>query len=279
MSIETEQKIEQAITNVKPFSQVIQKVNRMIDSAETDSREIASIIKQDPLLAARLLSIANSPFYGMSGKINDIESVCVILGNNIIKNILLSAGALESFPATAERKSIWSHSLKVATVAEFLEKQTQQDQSKAYIVGLLHDVGKFILLDTYPEYHSLIEAEHSMECGSIDEENKLLGISHAQVGAKIIDKWNLPEDIQKLIETHHQPSESVNSPAATLLSLADSICYQLEAGLSESVVLNNINNDYLVKIGADKKTLQAMLPEIKQKIAILDGMFDNIDEH
>ncbi len=277
MSAETEQKIEQAIANVKPFSQVIQKAISIIDSAKTDNREIAGVLKQEPLLAARLLSIANSPFYGMSGKIDDIESASVILGNNIIRNILLSAGALESFPATAERKNIWSHSLKVATVAEFLEKQTQQDQGKAYIVGLLHDVGKFILLDTFPEYHSLIEAENSMECDSIDEETKLLGISHALVGAKIIGKWNLPEDIQELIETHHQPSELVNSSAAALLSLADSICYQLEADLPEADILKNINNDYLVKLGSDKKTLQTMLPEIKQKMSMLDGMFDNID--
>ena len=277
MSIQANKKIDDAISNIKSFSKIIQQAIGMVDSNDKDSREIASVLKRDPLLSARLLSIANSPFYGMSGKVDDIESACVILGNNIIRNILISAGALDSFPATVERKKIWSHSLEVATVSEYLAKELHQDQGRAYMVGLLHDVGKFILLDSYPEHKSVIEAEHIIDSVSaIEKEMNVMGINHAQAGEKITSIWNLPGEIQELIGKHHNPEEYVESSESALLSLADDMCHLIESDIPENEIVNSVNNNYLKKLGANRKGIEALLPEMKSKILRLDGVFDHL---
>lgn len=277
MSSQAEQKVKDAISQVKPFSHIIQEAISLIDSAKADSKKIASVLKQDLLLAARLLSIANSPFYGMCRKVDDIENAYVILGNNIIRNILISAGALDSFPVTDERNKIWYHSLEVATVSEYLAKKVDLEHGRAYMVGLLHDVGKFILLDAYPEHQSIIQANHTMSSGSsIEEEMNLMGINHAQAGATVIGVWNLPEEMQLLVEKHHYPAISENSKELTILQLADDICYMLGMKLSDDDLLNELKNDYFSNLQLTRDELINMIPDIREKLLSLDGVFEKI---
>lgn len=278
MEQQVEQKIKDGLSQVRPFPHVVQSAIKLIDSGSSDTRDLADVINKDPILSARLLSLANSPFYGMSKKITEVENACVILGNNIIRNILFSAGAMQCFPVTEERKKIWSHSIEVATVAQLLAEKLNQSPTKAYMSGLLHDVGKFLLLDLFPEYQILIVSGDYMNYEkSIDKEAIEIGIDHAQAGAKIIEIWNLPEEIRTIVEKHHSPLDAVDLFSCSLLSLADEICHKLEKDNSDDDLVKSLKDDVLNVLFKDKKIIKDMLPEIKQKISSLDGMLEQLE--
>lgn len=274
---EAEQKIIEGMEHVKPFPHYVQEAINLIDSDDSDNHQIANIIKQDPILAARILSLANSPFFGMSGKIEDIETSCVILGSNIIKNLLVSVGALGCFPTTEQRTKIWSHSIEVASISELLASKLNQSESKAYISGLLHDVGKFLLIDAFPEHQSMIEASHPADNNnSLEEETKIMGANHAQTGAKIIGVWKLPKDIQNIVEMHHNPIEADDYATCSLLNLADELCHKLEMNISDEEILSGLKNENIELLDVDSQALSNMLPDIKQKIGSLEGMLEQL---
>lgn len=277
MLTETVQKINEGMENIKPFPHHVQEAISLIDSDDSDNHQIANVIKQDPILAARMLSLANSPFFGMSGKVEDIETSCVILGSNIIKNLLVSVGALGCFPATDQRTKIWSHSIEVASVSELLASKLNQSESKAYIAGLLHDVGKFLLIDAFPEHQSMIEASHPADNNnSLEEETKIMGTNHAQAGEKIIGVWKLPKDIQNIVEMHHNPIEADDYATCSLLNLADELCHKLEMNISDEELLSGIKNENIELLDIDSQALSNMLPDIKQKIGSLEGMLEQL---
>lgn len=276
MDTEIVKKINEGMEQIKPFPHYVQEAICLIDSDDSDNHQIANVIKQDPILAVRMLSLANSSFFGMSGKVKDIETSCVILGSNIIKNLLVSVGALGCFPATDQRTKIWGHSIEVASVSELLASKLNQSESKAYIAGLLHDVGKFLLIDAFPEHQSMIEASHPADINSLEEENKIMGANHAQAGAKIIGVWKLPKDIQDIVEMHHNPIEADDYATCSLLNLADELCHKLEMNISDEEILSGLINENIELLDIDSQAISNILPAIKQKIGSLEGMLEQL---
>lgn len=277
MKKEIEQRVNEGISHIKPFPHLVQEAMNLIDSDDSDNHVLANIIGQDPILTTRILSLANSSFYGMSRKVEDIETANAILGNNVIRNILVSAGALECFPVTEQRKQIWIHSIEVASVSELLADKFNQPKETAYMAGLLHDVGKFLLLDLFPEYKAVIDIEQTNEFElSLEEEIKIMGLNHALVGAKIIKVWNLPQWLEKVIVMHDEPAESDDYAACCLLYLADEICHKLESGMSDDDLLKSLNFENAALINISVQDLKEVLPEIKDKISSLDGLLEQL---
>jgi len=277
MTKETEQKINERMDHVKPFPHYVREAINLIDSDDSDNILVAKIIKQDPILSARILSIANSPFYGMSGKVEDVETSCVILGSNVIKNLLISVGALGCYPATDQRTKIWAHSIEVASISELLANRLNQSESKAYIAGLLHDVGKFLLIDTFPEHQSMIEESHPVNNNdSLEEEIKIMGTNHAQTGSKIIGVWNLPKDIQNIVEMHHDPANADDYVMCSLISLADELCHMLEMKVPDEDILSELNSESIALLDLEPRDILSMLPIAKERIGLLEGMLENL---
>ena len=269
--------INDGLSKIRPFPSIVHSALDLIDKSDCDAGLLSDVLKKDPVLSARLLSIANSPFYGVQKEIADVESACVILGHNIIRTILVSAAALESFPVTKVRKNIWTHSLEVATVSQLIAKKIKAEGDKAYLAGLLHDVGKFLLIDLFPDKTELIESYTSEKCESkLEDKDGFLSINHAELGSKIIAAWKLHVELQDLIENHHSPLESENPVLCSILNLSDDICHQLSKGLDDNVLVSSLEEKYLNALNVEKSGVADMLSDIKIKISELDGAVEKL---
>jgi len=270
-----EQKINDGISKIRPFSEVVQCAIGLIDSNICDNKHLATILKRDPILSARLLSLANSPFYGLNRKIGGIENACIILGNNVIRNMLVSVGALQCFPITKKRNQIWTHSIEVAATSEILADMSHQSVGMVYMAGLLHDIGKFLLLDLFPEQQEEIGTFQSIYTeNAIEEEIKYFGINHAQVGAKIIEVWNLPKEIQSIVEMHHYPNKASQPETCCIISLADEICIKLKMELPDSEILGILDNNNIDYPNIKPQQIENTLPDIKSKIESIHGTLE-----
>lgn len=200
---------------------VIQKLISLTNNDKSTFKEIIDELKKDQGLVGKVLKIVNSPFYGIRKEITSVERSAVLLGMNTIKNIALAAFSFELFNKNlsvygTSPKKLWLHSFLVARICEELESLIGfDDKGGLYLAGLMHDLGKIVLVDFL-----------TTQISSVEEEAKLLGINHAEVSAIILQKWNISDKIVDAVREHHLKSDDLYKKCvyyANLLSKSEDI--------------------------------------------------------
>lgn len=208
------------------------KLNQLLDNENSTAEDIAKIISTDQALAAKVLKIANSAFYGRTSQVVKIGEAVVIIGLTNIKNIIFSI-FLEQFYGQKNDNSelltdLWKHSLSTALMAsKIMERINPENKETAYTAGLLHDIGELILIKNEREiYQNLLEEIKTEETlPRIVIEESMIGFSHADLGAALARKWNLPRQIRNGIFFHHRIEDSeLENIIALVVYIADLLC-------------------------------------------------------
>ena len=176
--------------------------------------QLAEKIGQDPPMVAHILRIINSPFYGMSREIASLREAIVLLGLNRVRDLLFSTCLMNSLPIQNKDFDylfFWHHSLSVANCARLLATHMGSGEDVAFTAGLLHDIGKLVIVLIFPNEYALLAKEPPYL--SINRERQLMGFDHVEIGSKVAQHWNLPWVIQEAIEQHETP------PSTEIISL------------------------------------------------------------
>lgn len=216
--------ILQRISMLPPLPAAIGRLLRLVNDPDGDFQEIARTISLDQTLTVQLLRIANSAFYGFSHQIRTVQQATVILGRHAVRNMALSLAMITlrnrmqtSWPLSPE--VFWRHSMGVACGARLLARTVRgADPEEAFVAGLLHDIGKIILMEhdarTYKRL--LREAEggskplHALEQAAF-------GIDHAGVGLALCQHWNIPDALGAATAAHHgEAAEGLSADARQL---------------------------------------------------------------
>jgi len=175
--------------------------------------DIARQIYMDPALTADLLKIVNSAQYMLSKKVESIAEAVKMVGIRGIKNLLYSYGSQKILGGDApDKKHLWEHSHKAAFFAYNLAKNFRKNRElldDAYLGGILHDMGKIVFSNAHPDFLKKIEKfvkQRKMPASTL--EDLAAGMNHAEIGARIAEKWNFPEDLVASIRYHHDPSSA-----------------------------------------------------------------------
>lgn len=225
------------IKNLPSAPYIILEVNRMLDSPKTSASDLGKIISRDQGLVARILTVANSPLYGIPRRVSTIEFAIVILGFDHIKNIVIGLSMLESFKTKSSpswnRKAFWNHSIITAAAAKRISDDLGYSKSgEAFIAGLLHDLGISVyeryFLDEFNNILSLVEEE---KISYLEAENLTTGMTHQDIGQFLSEKWNLPSSLGDSILHHHKPSEApANKELAAIIHFADYLTQKFMIG-------------------------------------------------
>jgi putative nucleotidyltransferase with HDIG domain len=168
----------------------------------------------DPILTGKILKIANSAYFGMQQKVYSIGHALMIIGLLNIKTVLCQDGLLRLLKARSSTESfmvnsLWEHATLTSVCASHIQSLFDGlDKGTLFTLGLLHDIGKFVLNDLTPTNESAIDPL-SVSVGefTIRDEEKVYGVNHAVVGRLLFDQWGFPEQMGRVIESHHDPSE------------------------------------------------------------------------
>ncbi|MFN0241535.1 MAG: HDOD domain-containing protein [Planctomycetota bacterium] len=199
---------------------VVQQVNTLLQNAETGTREIAHLIAQDPPLAAKVLKIANSSFYGLRVRCISTENASAVLGTKVLRNVVMQAAVIAQFDhlksSGFDLDELWRHSIVTGQVASFLAKRSRRPlgvtADEAYTCGLLHDLGKLVILGSLrAEFLSIMQRANSESLPVQMCEQQKLGFDHSDVGALLALQWGLPPAVCGAIQYHHGPREAVES--------------------------------------------------------------------
>lgn len=187
---------------------VIVKVLSLLDDNSTPFKEISRLISSDQTLSARILRLANSPFYGLPSHVSTIPAAMVMLGAKAVKGLALTSILFEMTDKNA--LGFWEHSLGTATVANIIAKRLEVTKpEEVSTAALLHDIGKVIIKTKLGEdYADLPARVKEKEISILEAELELLGVDHAEVGGWAVGIWGLPEALCEPISCHHDVEKS-----------------------------------------------------------------------
>lgn len=211
---------------------VVQKVQALVAGGTAGTREIAEVIATDAPLAARVLKIANSAFYGLREPCISTGQACTVLGLRVLENVVLQASVLAQYEHLRRHpgfdlNEVWRHSVLTAQACTLLARHARRPlglrPEELYVCGLLHDIGQVVLLDQLgDDYLDVVGAARVLSVPIERVEVQMLGVDHNQVGALVAEHWRLPPEVVQAIRYHHGPRERVQAdPVVSLVAHAN----------------------------------------------------------
>jgi HD-like signal output (HDOD) protein len=216
---------------------VYHKLHQAMQDQDTSFSDFSDIISADPSLAARLLRIANSPFYGLSSKVETIVHALGIIGIDQLTELALATIMVNQFKGIdkdlVNMQSFWMHSIGCGLAARTIAKNMGERHIEPYYTAsMLHDIGSLIIYKEIPDKARKILTRCKSEGLSLSTvEAEVLGFTHAEVGAIVFTKWGLPGSLIEAVQYHHRPSEAKDNPLfPAIVHLADLIAYEMGIG-------------------------------------------------
>jgi putative nucleotidyltransferase with HDIG domain len=265
------------IKKLPAFSTTVVRLSELVNDPETGASEFEAVAQPDMALTANLLRMANSAYFGLSRRIGSAREAITLLGVRRVFELGAMAAVDAVVPETLPGYSIdasvfWSHSVAVAVIAERLSKERKlATPALTFTAGLLHDVGKLVISSFLAERIEALRTElASGGLSLIDCEQKLLGADHAQIGAALGVAWNLPEEVVKVIASHHAP-DSVNEGRGDMLvdlvHAADCLSHSMGFGADVGGMNRQVDDAAIARLGLRHIDLEHVasraLPEIE----------------
>jgi len=232
-----------AACDIAALPQVVMRVINLTMESKTTAAELERAIGTDQALAAKMLTLANSSYYGLPRRISSLREAVIFLGFKTVRQIAMAVTTFNVFLGKADtlslsRRALWRHSLDTAQCARLVSTRLHaSDREKfgseeAFTGGLLHDIGK-MAMDQYLHTPYLMAMTQAAE-GNIrfaDVEQYVLPFTHSAAGAALAERWNLPPALCECIACHHAPrAAQINMSLTATICLANEITHALNDG-------------------------------------------------
>jgi putative nucleotidyltransferase with HDIG domain len=251
---------------------VVQKLASTIGRANVSAEDIGLLIEKDQVLSAKVLRLANSPFYGFPARIASVGHAVVVLGLNVVKGLTLCATAFDIMK-DAGMDQLWRHSLGVAITAQVIgTRLAVMNPEEVFVAGLLHDIGKVVLYVKWPDVgHRIQTAHRSNHRPMMDVERELLDLTHADVGAWLAQAWHLPTALREPIQFHHTPMAAQEATLQTaIVHVADILVKGLGCGNPGDDQVPPLSSQAWNLVGLDEAALDACLAKASDEFATID---------
>lgn len=215
----TAEKIIEKFNNSKTLPHVAIKVTQMVNDDNSTMRDFEEVIQMDPVLVTRLLKLVNSPFFGLSGKINSIAKAVVMVGMKNLRNLVAVEAIRGMFndrdSVGFSRQHLWLHSATVAILCDMIGKRIFGDaREDLFLAGIIHDIG--LIAEDQVAGEGLREACQRYKPGEntfVSCEREVIGTDHADVGFKLAREWKMPPEVLNAIRFHHN-LEKTHEPSS-----------------------------------------------------------------
>ncbi len=263
---------------------VLTRILSTVADPNASALDLAQHIAADQALAATLLRIVNSAYYGFKREIVRIPDAIVVLGFTEVRNLALAATAFDAFPdgdSAYDRTQLWRHSIATAIAADRCARAGALPNPDAYFVaGLLHDIGKVVFDVMNPERYRLAALQaHAQKARIYETERQLFRYDHAALGAALSNHWNLPRLIIRAIQDHHTAENGQEFPvSAKLVAIADCSAYEAGLGEASSGVTPSRPVEAAQSLNISQDKLREIESELRQAAPRIDALIGAIPE-
>lgn len=252
---------------IPPLPDLVARLLGILNKQETEPEDLEGLLQNDQVLVAKMLAMVNSPFYGLNRSIRTIREAVMVLGFRGVRSLVLATSTAKFLQRDFgwyghEPKGLWLHAVCVAAGSRFLArhaKMSADDCEQLFVGGLLHDIGKLLLVG-YVQEAPAVTTEQSIA----EYERDTVGLDHTEAGALVAAKWNLADEIQHAIKGHHdtEPGDG-DARSIACVRIADSVAHELGTGyLPERAPLNAVRPEDLAAIGLDEDSWAALRDEV-----------------
>ncbi|MBI4793596.1 MAG: HDOD domain-containing protein [Deltaproteobacteria bacterium] len=254
---------------------IVVEVNRMMAEQNITVSRMCETIERDQVMVARILKLVNSSFYGFQSQINTVSHAVVILGFQTMQNAILSVSIIESFKKKDvvpgfDMTDFWKHSVAVAVISMKLGEMVKNENPEVcFTAGLLHDIGKVVLAQFFPEMFRIVwNGLHEDSYPSFYEaESDLLETDHARIGDYLGRRWQLPPALIDTIRCHHSIKKNMENLAMVrIVHAADILANTWQGTLREKPVLKSMDQGAKKYVDQQINTLKNWFPATAEEI-------------
>ncbi|MBL7646244.1 MAG: HDOD domain-containing protein [Candidatus Hydrogenedentes bacterium] len=252
------------ISSLPALPETVNRVRHAMDDVETSTDDMAKIISNDPSLAAKVVSLANSAAYSFTHRVDTIERATALLGLREVYGAVLASAVIDYFKEGKHfnHKKFWKRSMACATACKLIAKARRvQGVSGLFAAGLMFDIGRAVLAEIAPKQYAEVDQELP-EDEIIRIENELFGLAHPEVGFLLADGWGLPAEISEPIRFHHDFQQAQKSPKLVAIVALGALLSDL-AGKAD-------RHDLQVLAGTHQVLLEVLGLELEQLCQIYD---------
>ena len=238
----TPEQLAAGVQDLPSLPAVVMELLSSIEQEDIDISVLAKKVSYDQALTAKTLRLANSSTYGLQVKVTTIQQAITFLGFQTTRNLITAAAITGCFPSGRcvgfHDKAFWRHSIATAACARALARRMRFNQDIAFTAGLLHDIGRLVLVTGHPDAYAQVVAWHAQHGGDWqDAEQAVLGIDHVDAGVALADHWNFSSTMRQAIAYHHAPDIHGAGFLATIVHVANAIVHALDlAGEDDELV-------------------------------------------
>jgi putative nucleotidyltransferase with HDIG domain len=209
------QELDDYINKVKslpPAPRILPELLSLLRKDDIDADRVVKLIAFDPGITAAVLRLCNSAYFAGASPASDLQEAVTRLGFRQVYQLVAAVSGSKMLGPSQKGYGIdagelWEHSVVSAVAAQLIARNSGDDESLAFTATLLHDIGKIVLAEALEHiYTDLVENSQSQQTPLIETEKRLLGVQHAEIGGRLLARWNFPENIVNAVWFHHQPS-------------------------------------------------------------------------
>jgi putative nucleotidyltransferase with HDIG domain len=212
---------------------VVMELLGSIEQEDVDISVLAKKVSYDAALTAKTLRLANSSLYSLQVKVTTIQQAITFLGFQTTRNLITAAAVTGCFPSGRcpgfDDRAFWRHSIATAACARVLARRMRVNQDYAFTAGLLHDIGRQVLVSGHPERYARVLARRTADDGALlDAERSELGVDHVDAGVALAELWNFSDTMRQAIAYHHAPETPGAGFLATIVHVANAVVHALD---------------------------------------------------
>ncbi len=277
-SSKLDQLLEEVVT-LPSLPSTVAHITQLLGDPEATLQDVGKAIATDTALALKTLRLVNSAYYGVRDKVNTVEHATVLLGMKVIKNLVFTAAVFDTLQFGEEdllRHNVASGiAMKHLLASGLVQADGIESADEGFIFGLMHDVGKIVMQHFMKEdARAVMAACTERQLSATEAESEVIGVDHAEIGARLAQQWKLREDLVDAIGGHHDLGmclDTANRKNAAILSVADYITYQAGMPAHENVQVK-IDDGMWEETGLNAEAVAPVIEKVIESAADVDEL-------
>ncbi len=244
----TPQLLAQEVETLFSLPDVALRLNALIDQPDTSTQELVEVVQLDAAIAATVLRLANSAWYGLPSKVDTISRAITLIGQKALRDLVLSTSVIRTFKGISsefvDMRDFWDNSVTCGVVTRNLAKHCgMREAERMFLAGLLHKIGRLAFYASRPvQYRQVLQDRGSGESAIIASEEFVFGFNYAQLGAALLRAWRVPSALDEVVEYQLDPLRAPNQPKeAAIVHVAGDIAYHMAPDIKARFELGEYN--------------------------------------
>ena len=267
-------------THLPPAPRILPQLLILLNQPNADSGRLVELIAHDPGLTASVLRLCNSALLGNALPASDLREAVTRLGfTQVFRLVAAISGAPALTPAQPgygfSVGELWRHSVTAAVAAQMVARQLQENDTLVFTATLLHDIGKVILANAlrplHPKLHRSVEQSYA---SMLEAEEELLGVQHADTGARLLELWKFPENLAQAVRFHHDPLASrPHERLASLVYLGNLLAYLIGQGYGLYPFALRHRVEAMEILELDPRELPRLMMRTVEELELVEALF------